>query len=346
MRDLNSQVARFRLERGDTGELQLVHKERPDFTLQLRPQGLFLHIAARPRVVGRTLSEPTFGVGRWIVLSLSELQIGHRGDEGWRSTLRDDSIFVEDGDQLRPVQITDIRLLSLPEFEEEEQRIREMKEVTATLSGDALFSGDSPERAAFGRGRLNHVAAQGRDWPETVELSLAIPEPQFTELLEALLSRRYEQIYIHGVAFARSTAREFETGRDLVLASGEGVEITIDEANLAASWAHRADPAEGDVEEGPEGSEASRIGGLNARELLLRSALSESASAGKRATRLLVYTVAACAVVALADAGALLILVLAILGVGYAVVTALRAVQQSFLTVVGMDRFSGAPEDG
>ena len=97
--DPTKAVAQYRVVRlGDAFELHSGSSK-----LNLKRGRAFIHIATAPTAVhwhAQENKEP-FHVVR---LAVTELSIGHSGDEGWSSDLADDCIFVIDGNALRHCQ--------------------------------------------------------------------------------------------------------------------------------------------------------------------------------------------------------------------------------------------------
>lgn len=218
-------VSRFRVVSGEGDGAISVQSDR-GHAFPLRKSGLFLHLTLEPGTIGRALLPASLGDRAWIVLRVVTLAIGHKGDEGWRSVLGDDSIFVIDESKLRRLHVNEVRVVSMADF--------------SRLQDERSDGGGPPDASQAGKAPalLSHLVADGRGRPEMLTMTLGLPDEQFTALSEACLNGHVQQIYAHGITGALSTAAQFETARDMVLRPGDKAWVDVDAFDITATMNH------------------------------------------------------------------------------------------------------------
>ena len=99
-------------------------------------------------------------------LRVEELAIGFRGDEGWSSPLADNCFFVIDGEELRYVPLTELRILSEKQFLLEKTNLAREKgeEVIAQTNPD-----ENPDRPLAMASIVHCSAMPEHDIAESLE---------------------------------------------------------------------------------------------------------------------------------------------------------------------------------
>lgn len=225
-KDRGSAATHFRVIReATTGTLSVESGGR---TLQLRRAGLTLHFDLEPTSYGLSLLSPAADRA-WLEARVVGLGIGHSGDEGWRSSLADDSVFVLDGDELRVVGCHEARITSLQDF----SRLR--RRVAVETDTEGWLPRQAGEAAPEAEAVLSHLPAWKGHWEEGLALTVGLPESAFDLLVEKCAKGLVDRLYVHGVAGALSTAMDFETPRDLILASGGSAWLDVDAVSISCA---------------------------------------------------------------------------------------------------------------
>ena len=201
-------IKRFRVEATQEGtRLVTGNDRRIEFPLRLT--GVRLHASGPTSYAGRSISPEPMGNTRWLIMDHPTISIGAEGDEGFHSPLADDSLFVVDGSRLEHLPLRAIRIVALHELSQLDE---EPASTAQETEGDKKW---------FGRACLSHVPAAPKLWGESVELTVGIPEPHFTDLFDSCVARRVDRVFIDALFRAHATGAFFESPRDLILFAKE-----------------------------------------------------------------------------------------------------------------------------
>ena len=210
-------AAQYRVVRlGDAFELHSGSRK-----LVLKRGGAFIHITTAPTSVhwhAQENKEP-FHVVR---MAVTELSIGHRGDEGWSSDLADDSIFVIDGDALRYLPMPELRLLSEEQFNVSKARL-------AAARGDIPQAELPREDRPLAVGTIAHCPALPElGIAESVDCDLGIPQSHFDKLVQGCINGRISSASFHGITGGLSSSFEHGALRDLIIVSEGELNLKLD----------------------------------------------------------------------------------------------------------------------
>lgn len=202
--------------------------------------GATINVRASPRRLcweADENTEPFYAV----TLKVDELTIGHRGAEGWSSSLVDDCFFVINGECLKHVNLLELRVVSEMQFNVEEAEL-------ACLGGKAIFErrdGGVADALPFplmsGKGEagsrvsnLNDLEDEGKfavaraqitycpaipdhNFSECLHGEVGFSEANFRRLVRACGSGRLSSVRMHGIVGAFSTSGEFGVPRDVLV---------------------------------------------------------------------------------------------------------------------------------
>lgn len=189
--------------------------------LALKHGGAFIHISTAPTAVRWHAEEDKepFHVVRLVV---TEFSIGHRGDEGWSSSLADDCIFVINGDALRHVPLVELIVLS-----EEQFNVR--KAWLAAESGNHAPPHTSKADRPLAIGSVAYCPATPElGLAEALDCTLGIPQPHFDKLVHGCLAGQISSANFHGITGGLSSSFEYGALRDLVLCGGGELRLKLD----------------------------------------------------------------------------------------------------------------------
>lgn len=189
--------------------------------LVLKRGGAFIHITTVPTAV-RWHAEENKEPFHVVRLAVTELSIGHRGDEGWSSNLADDCFFVIDGETLRHVSMPELRLLS-----EEQFNVR--KSWLAAERGDKSRTETPPEDRPLAVGTIAHCPASPElEMAESLDCTLGIPQSHFEKLVQGCIDGRISSAHFHGITGGLSSNFEHGALRDLIIVSGGELNLKLD----------------------------------------------------------------------------------------------------------------------
>mgnify|MGYP001566688711 CR=1 FL=1 len=263
-RDPREVAARYRVKKDEKGKFELCSEQGS--SVNLSHLGTFLHFKTTPNAVrwhaGHWHSEGAFYV---INLLVAELDIGFPGEEGWSSDLVDNCFFVIDGEVLKYLPLTQLRIVSEEQFNVEKSRdaankLAVEKALAAENGADENGEELTPEtkRAddsslSFWRATITHCRAEPElDIDESLECTIGLPQAHFQQLLDGCLSERVSGAYFHGIGGALSSSFQMGVARDLILLADEGFDVKIDSLTLD----YRVEPevptkSEEEIEEEP-----------------------------------------------------------------------------------------------
>jgi len=226
--DPRNVAARYRVQSlGDGGfELRAAQGTLP--SLNVRRRGAFLNLKTAPQAAHWYASERS-NAFHLVRLRVEELAIGNRGDEGWSSPLVDNCFFVIDGEKLRYVPLTELRILS------EEQFLIE-KDMLARTRGEEVIVETKPDEnqdRPLAMANIIHCSAMPEhDVAETLECTVGLPSEYFQNLLDGCLNRRISKVYLRGIGGALSSSFEYGSTRELILCANEGFDIKISDVSF------------------------------------------------------------------------------------------------------------------
>jgi hypothetical protein len=224
-RDPSNVAARYRVQWLDDGRIELHSVQGSFANLNARRQGTFLRLWATPQTAHWHASENnSFDLVR---LRVEDLAIGFRGDEGWSSPLAENCFFVIDGEDLRYVPLTELRIVTEDQFRAEQTRL-------ALERGEDVITEAQPDDS---KGRPLAVASiahcpamfvHGTGIPGTLECTVGLPSAYFQKLLDGCLNKRISKVYLHGIGGALSVGVKHGISRELILCANEEFSLKID----------------------------------------------------------------------------------------------------------------------
>ncbi|MGZ8917766.1 MAG: hypothetical protein ACXW0T_06065, partial [Methylobacter sp.] len=219
-RDPREVAARYRVKKDEEGKFELCSEQGSP--VNLTRDGAFLYFQTILNAVKwhARKGEEAFYV---INLLVAELDIGNSGNEGCShsNALVDNCFFVIDGETLRYLPFTQIRVLSEEQFTVSKLWLAAEKGETPTPK----TKGGDDSAPSLGRATITHCDAMpehGVD--ESLECTIGLPQAHFQQLLDGCLSERVSEAYFRGIGGALSSGSQYPDGavRDLILLAGEG----------------------------------------------------------------------------------------------------------------------------
>ena len=208
--------------------------------IQVRRCGAIINLKASPKRLcweAEENTEPFYAV----TLKVDELAIGHRGTEGWSSSLVDDCFFVIRGECLKHVNLLELRVVSEMQFNIEEAKLARMagKAIFERRDGSVTDAWPFPSMGGMGeagsrgsdlidiedegkftvaRARITYCPAiPDHNFSECLHSEVGLSESNFRRLVQACSSRRLSSVRMHGIAAAFSTSGEFGVPRDVLI---------------------------------------------------------------------------------------------------------------------------------
>lgn len=131
--------------------------------------------------------------------------------------MADDCLFVVREFRLMHAPLTAIRIVAVGDLDRFE----------------ALLDEKPPEAAenAFGRGWLSHMSAD-KQREESVDLLVGIPDAEYTGLFEDILAQRFDQLSVHCLIGAYSTASDYESPRDIVMVADQSIPVSVTDMSV------------------------------------------------------------------------------------------------------------------
>lgn len=162
-------------------------------------------------------------------LLVAELSIGHRGEEGWSSEPVDNCFFIIDGEALRYVPLTELRIVSEEQWSVEQARLASDKGETLVTKSEGNGDSDS----SVGWATIGHCPAMPElDISESLECTVSLPQANFQQLLDGCLSGRISGVHLDGIGGALSSSFQYGAARDLLLCAGNEFKIDIGSIDL------------------------------------------------------------------------------------------------------------------
>jgi hypothetical protein len=189
--------------------------------LLLKRGGAFVHISTAPTAV-RWHAEENKEPFHVVRLTVTDLSIGHRGDEGWSSGLVDNCFFVIDGEALRHVPLLELRVLSEKQFN--------VRKAWLEAARGNKSSPDAPESGhPLANGTITHCPASPElDIGESLDCTIGIPQLDFDKLIQGCIAGRISSANFHGITGALSSSFEHGALRDLIITSGGELNLRLD----------------------------------------------------------------------------------------------------------------------
>ena len=220
-RDPAEVAATYRVSKLGEGNFELQSGSRK---LALKRGGAFLHIRTAPAAV-RWHAEQDKQPFHAVRLSVTELSIGHRGDEGWSSSLVDDCFFIIDGEVLRYVPLSELAVFSEEQFKVRKARLA--AETGNKLPIDSQEAADSDRPLA--NGTIAHCGALSEfEIAESLDCSLGIPQLHFDKLVQGCIDGRISSVHFHGITGGLSSGFEHGALRDLIVVAGGEFNVRLD----------------------------------------------------------------------------------------------------------------------
>jgi len=223
-RDPNNEAARYRVKRNDDGSFELHTTVQGTFlNHNARRTGAYLSFIAIPEIARRVINEKESAYDE-VNLQIENMTIGVKGDEGWFSSLADDCFFVIDGENLRYVPLTELRIITIEQFHADQAFF-------AACQGKDFIAEAQPDKSQvlpLAIGRINHFEELDRNNPETLGCTIGLASEHFQKLLDDCINRRISKVRLDGAGVAMSVALAWETPRELIFCAGEGIDISID----------------------------------------------------------------------------------------------------------------------
>lgn len=217
-------AAKYRVKKIGEAEYELYAAKESASTISVRRRGAFLRFKTTPETVFWNAGE-TNAPFYVVTLIVTDLTIGSSGDEGWASELADNCMFVINGESLRHVPLTAMRILSETQFDIEEREIARMKGESPRTDPESGAVQDRP----FARARVTHCPAQPEYGDsESLECTMGLPQATFEQLLDICLTGRSLTAHFHGIGGALSASFQYGEVRDLIFPAGTGFDINID----------------------------------------------------------------------------------------------------------------------
>lgn len=227
-RDPQVVATKYRARKIGEGQFELYAAQESAPRISVQRQGAFLHLKAVPEAVLWRTSEadnPFYAVH----LLIDDMSIGHSGDEGWSSSLVDNCLFVIDGESLRYIPLTNIRIVAESQFHIEKKQLAAMK---GEMPPSDPAPNATPDRP-FAYARVVHCPAVSEFGSrESFECTVGLPQKTFEQLLKGCLSGRVMTACFHGIGGALSASFQYGAARDLIVLAGAGFDISIDSVTL------------------------------------------------------------------------------------------------------------------
>ncbi len=219
-RDPNNEAARYRVKRNDDGSFELHTTVQGTFlNHNARRTRAYLSFIAIPEIARRVINEKESAYDE-VSLQIENMTIGVKGDEGWSSPLADDCFFVIDGENLRYVPLTELRIITIEQFHADQA-------LFAAIQGKD-FIADKSQVLPLAIGRIDHFEELDRNNPECLYFTIGLASEHFQKLLDDCINRRISKVRLNGAGVAMSVALEWQTPRELIFCAGEGIDISID----------------------------------------------------------------------------------------------------------------------
>ena len=230
-----SEVAQpYRVETADDGKLQLVADGRT--TLVLSPCGTFLTITAAPSMVNWSHGHD-MSARELIHLKVTDLAIGHRGDEGWSSSLADNCFFAIDNDTIHYLPLDSIRVMPREDLLRETRSIQlnSMRPRVDPIESESGF-------IATITPSIFQLAKYGPP-QETLFLSIGVDATHFARIREGALSGHLFSVCFNGYCTGLTSSFQYGSARDLVLIANESAPLSIDTMSVHYWLEPRTNPA-------------------------------------------------------------------------------------------------------
>lgn len=249
-RDPNEVALKYSVNVAGQSSFELNPLNEPLPKIRVRRCGALLNLKASPRRLfweAEENTEPFYAV----TLKVDELTIGHRGTEGWSSSLVDDCLFVINGESLKHVDMPELRVISEMQFNIEKAKLTRMtgKDICERRGGgvadtwpfplmggrsqaDSRISNltdfDNEGKFPIARAQITYLPAiPGYNFNECLHCEIGLSESYFKRLVRACSSGRLSSVRLHGIAEAFSTSGEFGVARDMLILAESSLNFHI-----------------------------------------------------------------------------------------------------------------------
>lgn len=225
-RDPKEIAAKYRVKKVEGEQFELYAAEESLSRISTRNSGAFLNFKAAPEAILWKASD-TKNSFYTLEFFVTDLRIGNSGNEGWSSNLADDCLFVIDGEVLRHVPLTSIRIVTQSQFEIEREFIAIAK--LESPPNDPTPNANHP----FACATLTHYSTITKlGCSESLECTIGVPHEVFEKLLDGCLRKRILAACFHGIGSALSTSFQYGEARDLIIVANGGFDIKIDSVTI------------------------------------------------------------------------------------------------------------------
>jgi hypothetical protein len=225
--DPSSVASRYRVKKLEDREFDLVASVGNLPNIKVRRASAAIYLMATPKILRwHADASRAFYAAQFVI---GDLDIGHRGDEGWSSPLVDNCFFVIDGETLRHIPFLEVRIVVEDQYQFEKMRNAANRgEKPSSQSSDA----SSPPHP-IGDATIVHCSAvpeYGID--EVLACTVGLPYLHFEKLVNGCLNGRVSSISFHGSGGALSSSFQYGSARDVIFCLNGNLEIRIDSLTI------------------------------------------------------------------------------------------------------------------
>lgn len=206
---------------------ELIPVEGGGKPVEVSPQVVSLHIDSMPEQIRWSVGS----LSHVLELKISNLEVGHRGDEGWSSDLEENGIFVIEEEGIRSIRPTLIRVMSLPQYNADMVRLSELRGEVTPESEKA----DDEDPSTSYRGRISHGQFGPRGREEFIEWNIGLPQESFDVFVDECSKFNGASVHIFGQVRALSASFRWGSARDLILISEREVEFFVSSIHVKRS---------------------------------------------------------------------------------------------------------------
>lgn len=237
-------VARqFRVERSENGGVTLRHREDAEQQVEIRRTPVNVTIEARDLRVCRSLVPG--GLDRWLTSDVVKLSIGIEDDltdlmvwdddEGVLSA--ENTVFGIHDDDLVPLEMTFARMVNIEARDDYGYPfIGDSRDPTSSTNDGELDNeaGAEEERDAPVAELWHHIHEDALQTysRSLLVLTVAFPEPQLSDLIEACESGRAETLLLECGGYAKAATWAFTSAREIILDRDETLGLLVEDATI------------------------------------------------------------------------------------------------------------------
>lgn len=195
--------------------------------VEVSPQVVSLHIDSVPEQLRWSVGS----LSHVLELKISNLEVGHRGDEGWSSDLKENGVFVIEEEGIRSIRPTLIRVMSLQQYNADMANLSELRGEPTPES--ERVDGDDPSSCC--RGRISHGQFGPRGREEFIEWNIGLPQESFEVFVDECSKFNGASVYIFGQVRALSASFRWGSARDLILISERELDFFVSSIHVKRS---------------------------------------------------------------------------------------------------------------